>query len=321
MTSENGLLNPDGAAYQAVILMEDELPYEAAQKLLQWAKDGLPVVFVNNASEIVANTDVTKDNTEAGSTTGSNDGNEEALEEIVKEMKELSNVKTVESESDAYEALQELGVSPRVEYKEANTKLLPVMRSAEEADYLYLYHYMYEDEENYEGEISLDGIYEPYVIDTWSGNVEKVQEVSYEDGRTVLHVDMAPGETMVFALKHGDDADVENSAELIESENASDHEAKDIADAKSEVEDNTSENAAGTEEEDGNEAVDELQGKDSIDNVLTLNNWNLTIDSYEPGEKVTRTEENEDTGVTTTEAAYTTNHVEIDVGNLTELIS
>lgn len=175
VTSENGLLNPDGAAYQAVILMEDEFPYEAAQKLLQWAKDGLPVVFVNNASEIVANTDVTKDNTEAGSTTGSNDGNEEALAEIVKEMKELSNVKTVESESDAYEALQELGVSPRVEYKEANTKLLPVMRSAEDADYLYLYHYMYEDEENYEGEISLDGIYEPYVIDTWSGNVEKVQ--------------------------------------------------------------------------------------------------------------------------------------------------
>ena len=124
---------------------------------------------------------------------------------------------------------------------------------------------------------------------------------------------------MVFALKHGDDG--ENSAEQIEAENASDHEAKDLADAKSEVEDNTSENAAGTEEEDGNEAVDELQGKDSIDNVLTLNNWNLTIDSYEPGEKITRTEENEDTGVTTTEAAYTTNHVEIDVGNLTELIS
>ena len=95
---------------------------------------------------------------------------------------------------DEEAASQELGVSPRVEYKEANTKLLPVMRSAEDADYLYLYHYMYEDEENYEGEISLDGIYEPYVIDTWSGNVEKVQGVSYEDGRTVLHVDAAPGE-------------------------------------------------------------------------------------------------------------------------------
>lgn len=223
---------------------------------------------------------------------------------------------------DEEAASQELGVSPRVEYKEANTKLLPVMRSAEDADYLYLYHYMYEDEENYEGEISLDGIYEPYVIDTWSGNVEKVQGVSYEDGRTVLHVDAAPGETMVFALKHGDDG--ENSVELIEAENSGEgtrNEAKDIADTKSEVEKNVSKNAAGAKEKEGNEAVDELQEKSSINNVLTLSNWNLTIDSYEPGEKVTRTEENEDTGVTTTEAAYTTNHVEIDVGTLAELVS
>lgn len=223
---------------------------------------------------------------------------------------------------DEEAASQELGVSPRVEYKEANTKLLPVMRSAEDADYLYLYHYMYEDEENYEGEISLDGIYEPYVIDTWSGNVEKVQGVSYEDGRTVLHVDAAPGETMVFALKHGDDG--ENSVEQIEAENSGEgtrNEAKDIADTKSEVEKNVSKNAAGAKEKEGNEAVDELQEKSSINNVLTLSNWNLTIDSYEPGEKVTRTEENEDTGVTTTEAAYTTNHVEIDVGTLAELVS
>ncbi len=207
---------------------------------------------------------------------------------------------------DEEAASQELGVSPRVEYKEANTKLLPVMRSAEDADYLYLYHYMYEDEENYEGEISLDGIYEPYVIDTWSGNVEKVQGVSYEDGRTVLHVDAAPGETMVFALKHGDDG--ENSVEQIEAENSGEgtrNEAKDIADTKSEVEKNVSKNAAGAKEKEGNEAVDELQEKSSINNVLTLSNWNLTIDSYEPGEKVTRTEENEDTGVTTTEAAKT----------------
>ena len=204
VTSADGLLNPDGAAYQAVIRMEDELPYEAAEKLLQWAKDGLPIVFVNNASEIVANNDVTKDNTIAAGTTGSNDGNEEALTEIVKEMKTLSNVKTVEAESDAYEALQELGVYPRVQYKDANTKLLPVMRSAEDVDYLYLYHYMYEDEENYEGDVSLEGIYEPYILDTWSGNVDKVQNVSYESGRTVIHVDLAPGETMVLALKHSE---------------------------------------------------------------------------------------------------------------------
>lgn len=313
VTSADGLLNPDGAAYQAVILMEDELPYEAAEKLLQWAKDGLPIVFVNNASEIVANNDVTKDNTVAGGTTGSNDGNEEALAEIVKEMKTLSNVKTVEVESDAYEALQELGVYPRVQYKEANTKLLPVMRSAEDVDYLYLYHYMYEDEEKYEGDVSLEGIYEPYILDTWSGNVDKLQNVSYESGRTVIHVDLAPGETMMLALKHSE-GERENAAEAKEKTEESPAE---------EITENTEENITEdtTVSEETEENSEQKLPQDGVENVLNLTDWTLVVDSYEPGEKITRTEENEDTGVTTTEATYTTNHVEIDAGTLSELIS
>ena len=313
VTSADGLLNPDGAAYQAVILMEDELPYEAAEKLLQWAKDGLPVVFVNNASEIVANNDVTKDNTVAAGTTGSNDGNEEALEEIVKEMKTLSNVKTVEAESDAYEALQELGVYPRVQYKEANAKLLPVMRSAENVDYLYLYHYMYEDEENYEGDVSLDGNYEPYVLDTWSGDVDNVQNVSYESGRTVIHVDLAPGETMVLALKHSE-GELDNVVE--DTEKAEERPAEEIAEN---TEENVTEDTTMSEktEENGEQNLPQ----DGAEKDLSLTDWALVVDSYEPGEKITRTEENEDTGVTTTEATYTTNHVEIDAGTLSELIS
>ena len=293
--------------------MEDELPYEAAEKLLQWAKDGLPVVFVNNASEIVANNDVTKDNTVAAGTTGSNDGNEEALEEIVKEMKTLSNVKTVEAESDAYEALQELGVYPRVQYKEANAKLLPVMRSAENVDYLYLYHYMYEDEENYEGDVSLDGNYEPYVLDTWSGDVDNVQNVSYESGRTVIHVDLAPGETMVLALKHSE-GELDNVVE--DTEKAEERPAEEIAEN---TEENVTEDTTMSEktEENGEQNLPQ----DGAEKDLSLTDWALVVDSYEPGEKITRTEENEDTGVTTTEATYTTNHVEIDVGTLSELIS
>ena len=61
--------------------------------------------------------------------------------------------------------------------------------------------------------------------------------------------------------------------------------------------------------------------QDGVENVLNLTDWTLVVDSYEPGEKITRTEENEDTGVTTTEATYTTDHVEIDAGTLSELIS
>lgn len=118
---------------------------------------------------MVAGSGKPKINTVAGSTTGSNDGLDEALAEIVAEMKMLENVKTVESEADAYEALQEMGVYPRAQFEEANNRLLPVLRSSEEADYLYLYHYMYEDTENYTGQISLEGSYGVYKLDTYGG--------------------------------------------------------------------------------------------------------------------------------------------------------
>ena len=51
-----------------------------------------------------------------------------------------------------------------------------------------------------------------------------------------------------------------------------------------------------------------------------LEGWTLTVDSYEPGEKILRTKKNEETGVETTEAAYTTEHVSLDAGELKELI-
>lgn len=272
VSSSDGLLNADGVAYQALLLMEDELPLEAAARILEWAKEGLPIVFVNHVSELVANENVEKINSIAAQTTGSNRGDDKELAEIVEAIKSMESVRTVDSQEDAYEALKELGVSPRAEYKEANTKLLSAIRSTEEADYLYLYDYMYEDTENYKGQIVLDGIRKVYVLDTWSGEVMPAPGVSYEDDNTVLDVDIAPGETMVFVLQKGET-------------------------------DNLKETDADEETE-----------------LMELDGWSLVVDSYEPGEKISRTEENPETGITTTEVAYTTSHVEMDAGILEQLI-
>ena len=54
---------------------------------------------------------------------------------------------------------------------------------------------------------------------------------------------------------------------------------------------------------------------------VPLDKWNLVVDSYEPGDKKTRTATTEETGITTTEVTYETNHVMIDVGTLEELAS
>lgn len=266
----DGLINSDGVAYKAVVIMQDELLLDAAKKLKEAAESGLPVLFVNNVVEHPNNSNVDKVNTIAASTTGCNDGLDDELAAVVEEIKALDNVKTVDSCEAAMEALAELGVTPRAENVESNHKLLTNMRKADDAAYLYVYHYMYEDEDAYSGQIAVEGTYQPYILDTWTGDVSKVTDASCEDGKTVLNVSLEPGETAMYILNPAEEAAYEEST----------YESSEM----------------------------ELTG------------WNLTVDSYTPGDKVERTENNEETGVTTTEVTYETNHTDIEVGELAELV-
>ena len=274
LSCKDGKLNADGAAYQAVILYQDELPYESAEVLLDWAKSGLPVIFVNHASELEDFGDPKTYET-AAVTTGSNDGKDQELAAVVEEIKAQPCVRTVDSEEEAYGALQELGIRPRAEYGQQNAKLLTALRADDDADYLYVYHYMYQDEDDYQGQISLDGEFTPFLLNTWSGEVQAYDSYEIQDGRTVLDVTMIPGQTAVFALKKA------------------------------------AEESAG-EKQNNTEAAPE---------IIEINGWNLQVDSFEPGEKVERTETNEETGLTTTEYTYTTLHTAVDVGTLDDLVS
>ena len=269
----NGLVNAEGAAYQALILFEDELPLEAAETILSWAQDGLPVLLVNNAAEIVSNDNVMKQNTVAASATGSNNASDEDLAAIRAELTALENVRVVESEVEALPALQELGVYPRVRYAEPNTVLLPVLRRDGDTDYLYLYHYMYEDTEDFSTTISVEGVFEPYVLDTWSGRAELARSFRIADGRTEIDVTLAPGETLLLALCGGSD----------------------LSDGYT-------------------------HRTETSETFIPLERWTLVVDSYEPGEKLTRSETNPDTGLTTTEVAYDTQHILLDAGELRALV-
>lgn len=307
ITAENGLLNADGVAYKALIVMEEELPYDAAVRMLEWAQDGMPILFVNNTTETINNSGTEKVNAAAGSTTGSNDGLDEELAAVVAEMKELENVQTVDSEADAMEALQEMGVYPRAQYVEENTNLLSAMRKSDDVTYLYLYNYMYEDEENYSGQISLEGEYEPYVLDTWSGEVTKSAAYSVEDGRTVLNVDLAPGETMILILRQSDSeeisvTDAENTIKTY-SENGSIYAA---------VENGA---AAAITLSDGTE----ISVTGTVPGEISLGQWDLVVDSYEPGETDIRSETAVN-GEEIEEATVLTEHVELSAGTLDELI-
>ena len=273
VTCSDGLINAEGVAYQALVLMEDELPLETAEKILSWAENGLPVLIVNNTEEIVANDELLKTNTKAASATGSNNTSDAALEDVVSLLKALANVREIESEADALPALKELGVIPRVAFAEPNTVLLPVLRNEEKADYLYLYHFMYEDTEDFETTISVDGVFKPYLLDTWSGEVREILNYRIEGERTEIAINIAPGETQLYIL--------EKNVTL----------------------------------KDGFETKTDL-----LETSIPVIGWKLTVDSFEPGEKLVRTEENNETGVTTTEIAYNTEHRFIEAGEQEELL-
>ncbi|MCI8497126.1 MAG: LPXTG cell wall anchor domain-containing protein [Clostridiales bacterium] len=306
ITCENGLVQADGVGYQALIVYQEEMPYESAEMLYQWAKDGLPVVLIAGPTEekvgrLSSGGDWIKKHAGAALSTGRNDGKDADLAEVMAKIKALDTVKTVRTQAEAYDALIELGVHPRAEFVQKNQNLLTVMRKADDANYLYVYNYMYKDEENYVGQISVDGIYQPYAYDTWSNKAEELGSYAYDDSRTVLNVDIAPGEVQVFALDPNDQA----AKTVVSSHNVN---KVSVQDGEFILQAPQSGKTSVTYS-DGSVYETDVTVPDDI----VLDKWNLTVESYEPGDKIVRTEDR-GTGHVSTEVTYDTKKVQIEVG-------
>lgn len=209
------------AGYKALVLYQDWLDLRGAQRILQWAKQGLRVVVLDNA----------------GSRTPSNDGRDAALARIMDELKGLPSVRqaTVYDninyfapvvggyEDNVMEKLQDLGVYPYAGYPEANQQLLTQTREDDNGN-RYLYAYNYDDgsyrsqslrEEirsaanpgkNIKTDIEMEGQYVPYVIDAWTGKVTEIADYRWENGRTVVPIDLDYNNIALMAFEKVDTA-------------------------------------------------------------------------------------------------------------------
>lgn len=301
LTVSNNVLNEEGAAYQALIIYQNEMPYESAERLLEMAKEGLPLVIVDGASEMIRN-DVWVTYEKAASTTGANDGKDDQLNEIMEEIRALENVAVIEDEAEAYDALISLGIRPRAEYVEKNNEILSVLRKDEAASYLYMYNYMYEGNENYTGQVSVDGIYTPYIINTWNSDIEETAEFFYEDGRTILNVDLAPGEVLLFALNPAQETEnpVIAASENVEKVVFEDGQAVAYVEESGTVSVTYADNT-------------QVNREAEVYDDIIIDTWKLKVQSWEPGEKLVRTEDR-GMGYVSEEVMYDTNIREIEVG-------
>lgn len=206
------------AGYKAIVLYQDWLDADGAQQILDWAKKGLKVVVLENAAKM----------------TPFQDGKDEQLKETMEELLSLDTVRTAEiydasdefsyfdEKAEGYSdgvlsALQELGVEPYSGYESANHQLLSQTREDEsENRYLYLYNYCGNDyhENSYiedvktedhgttiQTKIEVDGEFVPYKIDPWSGDITKIGEYCYENGKTIFSVDLDYQDISLYALE------------------------------------------------------------------------------------------------------------------------
>lgn len=291
-------LQPDGVAYQALIVYQETIEKTSAEKLLQIARDGLPVVFVNNIDETVTLNGDKYHNGVAGSRSKFAGDSDEAVKAITDQIKALDNVAVAETPGEAPAALQSLGVTPRVAFSEPNDKILTVSRNDRKNKIYYTYAYSYKATVN-KGEapftftIEIKGEGAPYELDDWTGKVTKIGKYEIRDGRTCVTITLQPGESTIIAL------DLNAAAE--ENVHAVSSTAGQIG-----IEDDALILVA---EKSGNyktvlNSGEEVQTDVTVPEPITLKSFDITIEDWNAGDKKINTEEK--FGHTTTEVYYET---------------
>lgn len=301
---ENGVLDPEGAGYRALILYQDRLPLQSAKEILSMAKEGLPVVIVNGVTEMLfKGHDCFYE--KAASKTPFLDGKDEDLAKVMRELKSLDNVREVEDQSQTLSALESLGVEPRVGYGKDNSRIISALRSEGTTSYLFLYNYMYTETEPYTFTVVMEGEGKPYLIDAWQGTQEEILPYRKKDGKTYATITLAPGEAVAVKLEE------EEKEELYPTECTADFIRKTEGKYRICAE---NEGVYVTRMSDNTLYETKVEGAQTI----PLGRWDLTVEDWNEGDKV-GIPEDRGLGYVTNEVYYETKKTKIHVGE-TDLV-
>lgn len=187
----SGTLEPAG--YKALVLWQDHLPICGAKRILELAKEGLPIVVVAGA---------------AGSPSYQGDSAAE-LAEIMEQLKELPYVRTACCAEDVLGILQNMGITPYAGFAAENQQILTQTRRDGKNRYIFAYNYCdgtFHDETNHphgdsvSAELAVEGSFIPYSIDPWTGKIRRIS-ARYENGNTWIPVSLPYGDIAFYALE------------------------------------------------------------------------------------------------------------------------
>lgn len=197
----DGVVQPGGPGYQALIVFQTALDADVAALLLAWARRGVPILLVHGASELRLLTAGSYVHHErAASRTPGLDGRDGELADTVAKLLDQPSVVEVDDPSRAVEALRSLGVVGRAEFGAANRQLLTHLRDDGDLTHVYAYHFLYESDEPAEVEVSVAGVGAVHRVDAWTGGMTRHADVQHADGRTLIRIRLEPGETGLWTI-------------------------------------------------------------------------------------------------------------------------
>lgn len=202
----DGLVQPEGPGYQALIVYQSTLDADVAARLLQWARDGLRVVIVHGTRELAFLLEQRyTDHAQAAARTPGLDGRDDELVAIMAELITLPSVATVDDPADTVEALRRLGAVGRAEFVGENRQVLSHLREDGDLLHLYLYHFLYETDDVAEVEVALPGTGTVHRIDGWTGAIRPHRGTQTDGNRTMITLTLAPGETALLTIDRSTD--------------------------------------------------------------------------------------------------------------------
>lgn len=192
MTVKDGILDSDGTCYRALIFdNESDLSYETANKLLEYAKNGLTIIFVGQTpSEKTF-------------------GEDQEIKTVMKDVLKQKSVIQVDNIDDVVNVLKTENVTPSASYD--NQTLLTAHRNVDIGDYYYIYNYggvnnyqEISDSENVQTEVTLSGEGTPYFADAWTGQITPITDYKKGDGTITVNVNIAANDSNIIILSNED---------------------------------------------------------------------------------------------------------------------
>ncbi|KAL0566998.1 hypothetical protein V5O48_014995 [Marasmius crinis-equi] len=186
-----GRLAAGGPAYKAIVLNRvRNITVDAAQNLIDYANDGLPIVIAGGLPDGIPGFDA--DGTQVAKVQG-----------LVQQLAVLPTVKQVDGEDDVPGALLSFNVTPAAKIEPSSSTLYTIRRDVESAGGMTSHFYLWN-----QGNITVDfaltlaATGTPFVLDPWSGEVNPVGVWNVtEDGHTVIPgVSLAAKQSALFTV-------------------------------------------------------------------------------------------------------------------------